>query len=167
MDNKFTQVALEMMQNNCGDILRIEHSLKVWGYCRLLGIAQCLDDKTLEILELSALLHDIGISVAEKKYGRSTSHDQQVEGPPVAREILTKLGYKPDIIERICFIISRHHTYSSIDGADFQLLVEADFLVNSTEDSMTAKQITGFARNYFKSESGLKYLKLLFPTIQL
>jgi len=165
MDNKIAKVALAMMQKNVGDIKRIEHSLKVYGYAQLLGVAESLNEKSLEILELSALLHDIGIHVAEKKYGRSTSHYQETEGPPVACEILTSLDFKPETVDRVCFIISKHHTFTAVDGIDFQLLVEADFLVNSTEDHMTDHQITHFAKNIFKSESGLMYLKLLFPHI--
>jgi len=167
MDSKIAKVAFSMMQRNCGDTKRIEHSLKVFGYAQLLGVAESLDDRTLEILELTALLHDIGIHVAEKKYGRSTSHYQETEGPPVAREILIAFDVKPEIVDRVCFIISKHHTFTAVDGIDFQLLVEADFLVNSTEDHLSNHQITHFAKNIFKSESGLMYLKLLFPNIEL
>lgn len=167
MDNKIASVALAMMQKNGGDIKRIEHTLKVYGYAQLLGVAESLDEKTLEILELTAFLHDIGIHVAEKKYGRSTSHYQETEGPPVARDILTSLDFNPETIDRVCFIISEHHTFTAVDGIDFQLLVEADFLVNSTEDHMSDHQIVHFAKNIFKSESGLMYLKLLFPNIEL
>ena len=156
-----------MMQRNCGDTKRIEHTLKVYGYAQLLGIAESLNEKTLEILELTALLHDIGIHVAEKKYGKSTSHYQETEGPPVAREILTALDFEPEIVDRVCFIISKHHTFTAVDGVDFQLLVEADFLVNSTEDHMTDHQIAHFAKNIFRSESGFMYLKLLFPGIDI
>ncbi len=154
-----------MMQRNLGDLRRIEHSLKVYGYALLLGGAESLDDHTLKILELTALLHDIGIHVAERKYGRSSSHYQEVEGPPVAREILTNLNFEAEVIERVCYIISKHHTFTAIDGIDFQLLVEADFLVNSSEDQMTENQITHFAKNIFRSESGFRYLKLLYPSI--
>ena len=167
MDKRLDKVALAMMQKNCGDIRRIEHSLKVYSYARLLGIPELLDDQTLEILELTALLHDIGIHVAERKYGKSSSHYQEIEGPPVAREILKSLEYDPEIIERVCFIISRHHSFTAIDGIDFQLLVEADFLVNSTEDHLSDHQIISFVKNFFKSKSGLMYLKLLFPNIEL
>jgi uncharacterized protein len=163
MDNRIAKVALAMMQKNKGDIKRIEHSLKVFAYAQLLGVAESLSDKTLEILELTALLHDIGIHVAESKYGASTGSYQETEGPPVAREILTALEFKPYIVERVCYIISQHHTFTAIEGIDIQLLVEADFLVNSSEDHMTDHQIGSFAKNVFKSESGLKYLKLLFP----
>ena len=167
MDNRIAKVALAMMQKNSGDIIRIEHSLKVFGYAQLLGVAESLDEKTLEILEISALLHDIGIHIAEKKYGISTSHYQELEGPPVANEILTTLEFEPEIIKRVCFIIGRHHTFTSIDGIDFQLLIEADFLVNSTEDHLTDTQITNFAKSIFKSETGFSYLKLVFPHIEI
>ena len=167
MDNRIAKVALAMMQKNSGDIKRIEHSLKVYGYALLLGVAESLDDNKLEILELTALLHDIGIHIAERKYGTSTSHYQEIEGPPVAREILTSLDFKPEVVDRVCFIISRHHTFTVVDNIDFQLLVEADFLVNSSEDQMSDHQITNFAKNIFNSESGLSYLKLLFPHLGL
>jgi len=166
MDNRIAKVALAMIQKNSGDIKRIEHSLKVFGYVQLLGAAESLEENTIQILELTALLHDIGIHVAEKKYGMSKSHDQEIEGPPVAREILTSLDFKPEVIERVCFIISKHHTFTAVDGIDFQLLVEADFLVNSTEDQMSDHQIVHFAKNIFKTECGLSYLKLLFPNIE-
>jgi HD superfamily phosphodiesterase len=163
MDKNIAKVALALMQKNCGDTRRIEHSLKVFAYAQQLGAAESLDDKTLVNLELSALLHDIGIHVSERKYGTSSGYHQEIEGPPVAREILTNLNFEPEVIERVCYIISRHHTYSAVDGIDFQLLVEADFLVNSTEDQLTDRQINNFAKNVFKSESGFTCLKLLFP----
>ena len=167
MDNRITKVALAMMQKNSGDVRRIEHSLKVFAWARLLGSAESLDDETFEILELSSLLHDIGIHLAELKYGTSTSHYQETEGPPVAREILNSLGFKPEIADRVCFIISRHHTFTAVDNIDFQLLIEADFLVNSAEDQLSENQIINFVRNTFKSGSGLMYIKLLFPSLEI
>jgi len=166
MDNRIAKVALAMMQKNGGDVKRIEHSLKVFGYAQLLGVAESLDENTSQILELTALLHDIGIHIAERKYGLSKSHDQEIEGPPVAREILVSLDFEPEVVERVCYIISKHHTFTAVNGIDFQLLVEADFLVNSTEDRMSTHQIVHFAKNIFKSESGIIYLRLLFPDIE-
>lgn len=165
MDKRIAEVAQAMMEKNRGDIRRIEHSLKVYVWALQLGIAESIDGDNLEILEISALLHDIGIHVAEKKYGHSTSHYQELEGPPVAREILTTLGYAPEIVERVCYIISKHHTYTAIDDIDFQILVEADFLVNSIEDQLSDNLIINFAKNIFKTESGFNYLNLLFPLL--
>ena len=166
MDKKISQVAAAMMQCNRGDIKRIEHSLKVYAYACQLGHAESLDSSTLEILEITALLHDIGIHVSERKFGKCTARDQEVEGPPVAAEILKTIGYTPEVIERVCFIISHHHTFTAIDNIDFQILVEADFLVNATEDHATDHQIITFAKNVFKTESGMKCLKVLFPEME-
>jgi HD superfamily phosphodiesterase len=165
MDKQIAKVAQAMMEKNRGDIRRIEHSLKVYTWALQLGVLESIDGNTMEILEITALLHDIGIHVAEKKYGHSKSLYQELEGPPVAREILTTLGYAPEVVERVCFIISKHHTFTAIDRIDFQLLVEADFLVNSTEDQLSDNQILNFARNIFKTESGMNCLKLLFPLL--
>mgnify|MGYP000340972515 FL=1 len=32
--------------------------------------------------------------------------------------------------ERVAYLIGHHHTYDKIEGMDYQILVEADFLVN-------------------------------------
>ena len=101
MDKKIAKVAQAMMEKNRGDIRRIEHSLKVYTWALQLGVLESIDGNTMEILEISALLHDIGIHVAEKKYGHSTSLYQELEGPPVARELLTTLGYAPEVVERV------------------------------------------------------------------
>ena len=167
MDNRIAKVASAMIQKNMGDTRRIEHSLKVYAYACNLGLSEYVDAQLLEILELTALLHDIGIHIAEKKYGKCSGPDQEVEGPPVAREILEDLNFNTEIIDRVCFIISKHHTFTAVDGIDFQLLVEADFLVNSTEDKMSDHQITHFANNIFRTESGLTILKMLFPQLSL
>lgn len=164
MDRIISKVLLAMMRKNIGDIRRIEHSLKVFAYAQQLGIAESLDTDRLAILKLTALLHDIGIHVAEKKYGTSNSRLQELEGPIVAHEILTSVGVNLEMIERICFIISKHHTFSAVDGEDFQLLVEADFLVNATEDHLSDDQITHFMQNVFRSQSGIQMLRLLFPS---
>ena len=165
MDRKIAQVAAAMMQKNLGDKRRIEHSLKVYAYAQYLGHSETINAQLQETLEVTALLHDIGIHVSEKKYGKCTSLDQEKEGPPVARDILENLGFNTDLVERVCYIISKHHTFSAVDLLDFQLLVEADFLVNSSEDNMSDYQIIHFAKNIFRTESGLNCLRLLYPHI--
>ena len=45
-----------------------------------------------------------------------------------------RLGFAENVIERVCYLIGHHHTYTGIEGRDYQILVEADFLVNLYED---------------------------------
>jgi HD superfamily phosphodiesterase len=162
MDNQIAEVLSEMIRRNRGDQKRIEHSLKVFGYAQLLGRLERLDSRQLLFLELTAILHDIGIRVSEIKYGYSDGHLQELEGPPVAREILEKLEYDSEIIDRVCFVISKHHTFSAIDGIDFQLLVEADFLVNSVEEEVSPEGVQKFVDLNFKTGSGCKVIGELF-----
>lgn len=162
MDNQIAEVLSEMIRRNRGDQKRIEHSLKVFGYAQLLGRLERLDSRQLLFLELTAILHDIGIRVSEIKYGYSDGHLQELEGPPVAREILEKLEYDSEIIDRVCFVISKHHTFSAIDGIDFQLLVEADFLVNSVEEEVSPEGVQKFVELNFKTGSGCKVIGELF-----
>lgn len=51
--------------------------------------------------------------------------------------MLMRLGFAENVIERVCYLIGHHHTYTGIDGRDYQILVEADFLVNLYEDGRT------------------------------
>jgi len=165
--NKQTAAALQaMMLRNRGDQKRIEHSLKVYGYASLLGVMEGLSLEARQILELTAVLHDIGIHVSEAKYGYSDGHKQEIEGPPVARKILDDIGVTAELVDRICYIISKHHTFSAIDGIDFQLLVEADFLVNSVEEEVSPEGVKKFVSLNFKTASGRKLISELFPQHQ-
>lgn len=161
MANLQAKALLGMMERNRGDFRRIEHSIKVYGYAKLLGELEGLDPSDLLVLELTAALHDIGISVSEALYGYSDGKTQEKEGPPVARKILEAAGAEPVVVDRVCHIISLHHTFTAIDGIDFQLLVEADFLVNAIEDKVSPEGIVKFVRANFKSGSGLKLISEL------
>ena len=145
-----------------GDSKRIHHFLTVYGFAKAIGESEGLDAATQEILEIAALTHDIGIRVSEQKYGFYNAEKQQEEGPPVAREMLAKLGCREPLIERVCWLISRHHTYTDIVGADYQILVEADFLINIYGHSMEEPAIRKIQKNIFKTATGLRFLENAF-----
>ena len=121
-----------------------------------------LDPRTLEILCTAAVLHDIGIHAAEEKYGNCSGKYQEIEGPAPAREILSRLTTDKELIDRVCFLIAHHHTYSGIDGSDWQILLEADFIVNAYEDALKADAIRHFRDSIFKTKSGLSLLNKIF-----
>jgi hypothetical protein len=59
-------------------------------------------------------------------------------------------------------LIGHHHTYSKIDGIDYQILIEADFLVNIYEDEIKIPQIESIKNKYFKTKSGTEFLNSLY-----
>ncbi len=163
MDKLVALALREMIRHNRGDQKRVEHSVKVFGYAQILGRLEGLSIDNQYVLELTAALHDIGIHVAELKFGYCNGQLQELEGPPVAREILEAIGVSAEVVDRVCFIVGKHHTFSAIDGIDFQLLVEADFLVNSVEEAVSPEGVRRFVEANFKTESGRMLILDLFP----
>lgn len=154
-----TNVIHEMILFDRGDARRIQHFLKVYQFAALIGKLEGLSPEQQEILEIAAILHDIGIIPSEKKYGISNGKLQEQEGPAYARELLNRIsGYGQEFIDRVCFLIAHHHTYEGIDGLDWQILLEADFLVNSFEKNMPEDAIKKFRASVFRTKSGIALL---------
>jgi uncharacterized protein len=156
------QVARAMIDYFEGDIRRINHLLKVHGYTRVIGKLEGLDEQTLYILETAALTHDIGIKVSERKYQSAAGHYQQLEGPAEARTLLAPLSVDAQTVERVCWLIAHHHTYDNINGMDYQILVEADFLVNIDEDGMQGETIRALEKRIFRTQTGIALLRSLY-----
>ena len=156
-------LALAMIDYNNGDPKRIQHTTKVHAYASMIGRIEGLDEETLFILESAALVHDIGIRASEQKYGHQNGKLQEQEGPAVAREILTRIGgYSERQIERICWLVGHHHTYHVCEDLDYQILIEADFIVNLYEDNESPHAIRAVRKNIFRTGSGTKMLETMF-----
>jgi HD superfamily phosphodiesterase len=162
-----TETLYRMVDYFGTDARRINHALKVNSFARLVGQKEGVTADVLEIIDLSSILHDIGIPISEQKYGSCIGKYQEIEGPPIAHEILESLGASTEIIDRVCYLIGNHHTYTKIDGIDFQILVEADFLVNIFEDEMSESAIKSARDKYFKTETGKFILDRMYLTIAL
>lgn len=156
------EITKEMIKYFSGDLKRINHALKVYSFSKSIGECEKLDKKKLEILEAAAILHDIGIKESERKYNSSAGNYQEIEGPPIAKEILKKLGYGEEFIERACFLIGNHHSYNKIDDIDFQIIIEADFLVNIFEDEIGLEQIKIIREKYFKTNAGNEIITSMY-----
>ena len=159
---KIGDVAAAMCAYDAGDARRVNHLMKVFAFAKTIGEREGLDAQTQEILEVAALTHDIGIRNSERKYGNCTGAHQQEEGPPEARALLIRLGATDALIERVCWLIAHHHTYASIKGLDYQILVEADFLVNAYEDEMDEDAIRTVQEKLFCTQTGKELLKKLY-----
>lgn len=145
-----------------GDARRIQHFLKVYAYADLIGQLEHLPADTQEVLVTAAVLHDIGIHAAEEKYGSSSGKYQELEGPAIARKLLEPFSCSPSFTDRVCWLIGHHHTYTGIDGPDYQILLEADFLVNAYEDGLDKDAIHTFRDKVFRTSSGISLLNTHF-----
>lgn len=156
-------VLQEMILYFGDDVKRINHALKVYAFARLIGKEEGLPNQEQDILELAAVLHDIGIHEAQRKHGSAAGKYQEAEGPSIADGILKKCGADEARIPRVLFLVGNHHSYQKIDGIDFQILVEADFLVNIFEDAMRLSAIESIVGKYFKTLSGKRLAASMYP----
>lgn len=152
----------EMIKLYSGDAKRIQHFCKVHGYARLIAEMEHVDADTLFVLEAAALTHDIGIHYCEEKYGDCNGKLQEKEGPAIAKRLLAKLQFEERVSERVQYLIAHHHTYDEIDGMDYQILVEADFLVNLYEDGLSAQAIEHAYKEIFRTDSGKRICRAMF-----
>ncbi len=157
--NKVTTAMIDYYQ---GQPKRIQHFLKVHAYAKLIGEQEGLDKEILDILEVAALKHDIGIKISEEKYNSSAGKYQEVEGPAVAQQMLEDLQYDKAKTDRVCYLIGHHHTYDQIDGIDYQILVEADFLVNLAEEQSSRETIESVKGKIFKTKTGIWLINKIF-----
>lgn len=157
----------EMLALFSGDARRCQHFIKVASLAKHLAESEGSDAEFIELVEAAGLVHDCGIKIGEAKYGAGncTGKIQEQEGPAVARGLLQKVGYEDAKVERICYLVGHHHTYNNIDGLDYQLLVEADFLVNFYEDGTPKENITKAVEKIFRTQSGLALAQTMFGLV--
>jgi len=160
------EVAISKMKQLFGeDDKRVDHALKVLRFSEEILQGENVTGKIAETVMLTAILHDIGIHEAERKYNSNFGMYQEIEGPPIAKRMLREMGIRKRTIERVCYIIGGHHTPSKVDDVDFQILWEADLLVNIEESGlMTDKNMdlrTIISKN-FKTATGKRIAETLY-----
>lgn len=154
----------DMMDYESGVPHRIQHFIKVHALSKLIGELEGLDTETQMILEVSAVVHDIGIRPSLQKYNSSAGIYQEKEAPKPARKLIKNYPLSESQIDRICYIVGRHHTYSNIDGLDYQILIEADFLVNIFEEHIGSEEtIRSIREDVFKTKTGLMFFDRMYP----
>ena len=151
MVNKLHLAKIELYK---GDAKRIQHFCKVHSYAKLIAETENVDKKCLFTIEAAALTHDIGIHFCEEKYGNCNGKLQEKEGPAIAEKMLKELGFDQDVSNRVQYLIAHHHTYDNINEIDYQILVEADFLVNIMEDGLSEEAALKAYEIFSKQHAG-------------
>jgi hypothetical protein len=124
------RVAVEMKRYFRTDFRRIGHASRVARYAERIGKAEAAN---MAVVLAAAYLHDIGIHNAEKKHGSTAARFQELEGPPIAREILVRLGAPEPLVDEVCDIVGHHHHPRDRESLNFMALYDADLIVNLEE----------------------------------
>ncbi len=158
------RISLEMKKYFGKDLKRIHHALKVARYAE--QIMKIEGGNPLVILG-AAYLHDIGAHRVDTKHKEGEGdyyRHQEVEGVPIAREILERLDIKEEDREKICDMIGHHHHPREEETLNFQILYEADWLVNMEEKGLSQdrKEVQAIIEKYFRTEAGRQLAEKLY-----
>lgn len=121
------RIAIEMKRYFKTDFKRIGHASRVARYAERIGQAE---GGNLAVILAAAYLHDIGIKEAERKHNSTAAQYQEVEGPPIAKAILEKLGAPAPLIEEVVDMIGHHHHPRAEESLNFKVLYDADLIAN-------------------------------------
>ena len=145
-----------------GNIHDIAHFLKVWALAKTIGELEGLDQHTQTVLELAAVVHDIACPLCREKYGNTAGKHQELESPPLVEAFFEGMPVERSAVERISWLVAHHHTYTTVDGLDHQILLESDFLVNAGESGYTRAAIENFRRRVFRTATGTALLDSMY-----
>ena len=142
-----------------GNAEDISHFLKVYAFAHTIGGLEGLDASARDTLEIAAIVHDIACPLCREKYGNTHGKHQEEESEALLEEFLREFALAGERKERIIFLVTHHHTYSGVDGMDYQILLEADYLVNAAESEKYGKSWKAVRENVFRTKTGIRFLE--------
>ena len=156
------EILKKMIAYSEGNFHDIDHLVRVWTYAKTLGELEGLDEETQYILEVAAITHDIACPFCREAYGNTNGPNQEREGARLVREFLQDTGMTQAQVERVAYLVGHHHTLTQIDGIDYQILIEADYLANASENGYAKEVIRRFLDKFCKTTSGAQLMRAAF-----
>ena len=140
----------------------INHFMKVYAFAKMIGECEGLNRELQQTLEIAAIVHDIACPLCLEKYGNTNGKKQEEEGMPLTEEFLKDMDLPEEMRKRVVFLVGHHHTPDAVDGIDYQILLEADYLVNADESSYSAENIANTMNLLFRTKTGIELLKAIY-----
>ena len=159
---KIAEIMKKMIAFSDGNIHDIDHFIRVWTYARTIAELEGLDAETQYILEVAAITHDIACPLCREKYGNTNGKYQEAEGMPMVRELLRDTDLTEAQIDRVVFLVGHHHTFTDVQGRDYQILLEADYIANASENGYERRNVENFIQKIMRTESGKALAKAVF-----
>ena len=157
-----SKIMEKMIAFSRGNLHDITHYMSVWTYAKTIGELEGLDTHTQFVLEVAAIIHDIACPLCREKYGRADGRLQEIESPPLVRAFLADTGLSEAEIDRVAFLVSHHHTVEGIDGPDYQILIEADYIVNAMENHYSRENMLNFREKVMRTVAGRRIITAAF-----
>lgn len=154
-----SEIMVKMIAYSEGNLHDINHFLKVHAYAEMIAECEAVSREVRQTAEIAAIVHDIACPLCREKYGNTNGKYQETEGIPLTRAFLADTGLSEAVAERVVYLVGHHHTPQAVDGPDYQILLEADYLVNAGESEKYRKSWKAFQENVFRTKTGIRFLE--------
>ena len=162
---EIAEIARQMIGYSQGNLHDINHFLKVFAYVKILAECERLSGREQQTAEIAALVHDIACPLCREKYGNTNGKYQESEGVVLASAFLRDKQLPEDVLNRVVFLVGHHHTYTAVDGLDYQILLEADYLVNAEESCFANDAICRAKDTIFRTKTGTELLQSVYGVL--
>ncbi|MCL2498665.1 MAG: HD domain-containing protein [Symbiobacteriaceae bacterium] len=103
------------------------------GYALGIAAGEGITGREMQLLQAAAILHDVGIGEAQRRFGEVNAKLQEQQGAILAGRFLRQLGWDEALIEEVVFLVGNHHSYQVDGGLLLQIIFDADYIVNYQE----------------------------------
>ena len=147
------------MKHNDGTS-QVIHTQSVVSYTGLIAVGEKLDQHVVNLLEISAWMHDIGCPSSYALYGNSLPVNQQTEGRIITESWLNDTTELTQAEKKwLVDVVGSHHEFDSAKQLCFEPLFEADLIVNLIEGYYPMEKAGHLYRTLIRTESGKKLFK--------
>ena len=157
-----SELVVKMIKASGGNLHDIRHFMKVYAFAKTIAECEGVSPNEQRTIEAAAVLHDIACPLCREKYGSTNGKYQELEGTGLTEAFLEGSGLPEEMISRIIWLVGHHHTLQSIDGLDYQILIEADYLVNADESQYSRENVENTLEWVFRTRTGIHLLKSMY-----
>ena len=146
-----------------GNLHDINHFMKVYAYAKTISRGRKSESGAAgSWWRLQQLCIDIACPLCRVKYGNTNGKHQEEESAALLEEFFKDSDLPKEFTDRVSYIVSHHHTIDGIDGIDYQIMIEADYLVNADESNFSGNNVRNMLEKVFKTETGKFLLKSMY-----
>ena len=156
------EVVKKMVEYSKGNLYDINHFMKVYAYAKTIAEGENLPPEMQKLVEVTAVVHDISCPLCRVKYGNTNGKHQEEESAALIEEFFADSDLPKEFVDRVSYIVSHHHTINGIDGIDYQIMIEADYLVNADESNFSGNNVRNMLEKVFKTETGKFLLQSMY-----
>jgi hypothetical protein len=104
----------------------------------------------------------MSLSALDYRKRRNLAGRDEQMALPLVKAFLSESGMTKAQIDRVAFLVGHHHTFKEIDGLDWQILIEADYIANATENGYSRENVKSFIQKIMKTGSGIRLAQAVF-----